>query len=88
MDIKDFEGLTRYKLILPTIYVFSWICMLIGPTLFEATYIRICVFFLVYADIKVLVFFITTIIVCVKGNKVLNKYKNNETNFVGGQGNR
>lgn len=34
MDIKDFEGLTKFKLIVPTIYVCSWLCMILGPVLF------------------------------------------------------
>lgn len=38
MDIKDFEGITKYKIIVPTLYVCSWICMILGPLLFDVVY--------------------------------------------------
>jgi hypothetical protein len=34
MDIKDFQGLTKFKFIIPTLYVCAWISMILGPTLF------------------------------------------------------
>ena len=73
MDIRDFEGLTKFKLIIPTIYVCSWLCMILGPTLFEVTYAKICVFFLIYTDIKILMLFAIMIIVLVKSNKAFKK---------------
>lgn len=76
MDIKDFEGLTKYKIIIPTIYVLSWICMLLGPPLFDVTYERICIFFLFYVDVKVLVLFVTMIIVTIKSNRIFKRILN------------
>ena len=34
MDIRDFEGLTKFKLIIPAVYIISWISMFMGPSLF------------------------------------------------------
>ena len=73
MDIKDFEGLTKFKLIIPTIYVCSWLCMILGPTLFDVTYAKKCVFFLLYTDIKILMLFAIRRIVLVKSNKPCKK---------------
>lgn len=78
MDIQDFQGLTKYKFVLPTFYVFSWICMLLGPTLFETTYARICVFIFVYTDIKIVLFFINMIIINVKAHRIFQKHANKE----------
>ena len=34
MDIEDFEGLTKYKIFVPALYVLSWISMFTGPSFF------------------------------------------------------
>lgn len=73
MDIKDFEGLTKFKILIPTIYVCSWLCMVLGPTLFEKTYTRICVFFLIYTDLKILMLFSIMVVVLIKSRHAFKK---------------
>lgn len=35
MDSDDFEGVYKFKLIIPIIYVISWVLMLTGPFYLE-----------------------------------------------------
>jgi len=34
MDINDFKGLRKFKIIIPTLYICGWICMIFGPVYF------------------------------------------------------
>ncbi len=76
MDIKDFEGTTKFKIIIPTLYICSWLCMILGPIFFDVTYERICVFFIFYTDIKILLFFVIMIIITVKSQKIFKRAQN------------
>lgn len=73
MDIRDFQGLTKYKIIVPTIYVCSWLAMLFGPLFFDVLYQRICIFFLVYLDFKVMILFSIITIALVKNHLALKR---------------
>lgn len=73
MDIRDFQGLTKFKFIIPTIYVCSWIAMLFGPVFFDVVYQRICIFFLIYLDLKVIILFSIITIALVKNHKLLKR---------------
>ena len=43
MDIADFQGIFKFKLIIPTLYVCSWIAVFLGPSLFPVVYQRYCI---------------------------------------------
>lgn len=73
MDIRDFEGLTKFKVIVPTIYVCSWISMLIGPVFFDAVYERICAFFLTILAIRVCINFIIMVIATIKSHFIFKR---------------
>ena len=53
MDIKDFEGLTKYKVFIPALYVLSWITMFAGPSLFPVQYQMYSIALILYFAIKV-----------------------------------
>ena len=38
MDIRDFEGLTKYKIIVPVVYIISWISLFLGPYFYPVPY--------------------------------------------------
>jgi hypothetical protein len=38
MDITDFEGNFKYKLIIPTLYVLNWIFIFLGPSVMPVVY--------------------------------------------------
>ena len=78
MDIRDFQGITKFKFIIPTFYVISWFCMIFGPTFFQSTYVKICVLFVIYADIKLIMLFVIMVIVSIKGHRILTKYQQSQ----------
>lgn len=75
MDINDFRGLTKFKIIAPTFYILSWLMMLFGPVYFDVLYQRICIFILIYADLKILTLLIIMIIITYKSYFVLKRAK-------------
>ena len=66
MDIRDFEGLTKFKLIIPILYVISWVCMVVGPSFFPTIYQKICIGCFLYVLYKILWVLTTMLIVLFK----------------------
>lgn len=58
MDISDFQGTYQYKLILPTVYILSWVSMFAGPIYYPIVYEYVNHICLFYSLIKV----VTTLI--------------------------
>ena len=52
MDPADFEGIFKWKLLIPGMYVLNWILMIIGPLLFQRGYQIYCVTVIVYSLVK------------------------------------
>lgn len=73
MDIGDFAGLTKYKLVIPFIYVVSWICMIIGPSFFPVVYQKISIGILIYLGFKVFWIFLTMLIILIKSWSLISK---------------
>ena len=48
MDISDFINNFKYKLLIPGIYLLSWLFMFIGPTFFQAAYQNVCIVLMLY----------------------------------------
>ena len=48
MDINDFKDSFKYKLLIPGVYLLSWILMFTGPTFFQAEYQNICIVIMLY----------------------------------------
>lgn len=78
MDIRDFEGLTKYKIVIPLLYIISWVCMFVGPSFFPIVYQKIAIVFIVYLTYKLSWVFITMIIVLVKSWPLINRAKNQQ----------
>lgn len=84
MDIRDFEGLTKYKLIIPLIYVLSWLGMLFGPLFFPVIYQKICISFIVFLTLRIFYMFVIMVIVLYKSSKMFTlakKLENNENYY-------
>ena len=75
MDINDFKGLTKFKVIIPSIYIFSWLTMLTGPVFFDYVYSRFCIFFLIYTNVKVLILISIMLIATVKSSKIFKRIR-------------
>lgn len=67
MDIRDFEGLTKFKVIIPAMYVLSWISMFMGPSLFPVAYQKFTIACLFYTLYKIINVFLYMIVVTCKG---------------------
>lgn len=75
MDIRDFEGLTKFKVIVPLVYVISWISMFMGPSFFPVTYQQFTIGCMIYTIIKILNVFLGMIIVTIKSQEVFRRAK-------------
>jgi hypothetical protein len=75
MDIRDFEGLTKFKLIIPALYIISWVCMILAPSFFPVVYQRFCIGLLIYLDIKIAWVFLTMAVVLVKSWPLITRAK-------------
>lgn len=73
MDIRDFENIYKYKLILPALYIISWICMFLGPSLFPVVYQRICFIILCYLAVKVVSFGFINLVLLIGNWRILNR---------------
>jgi hypothetical protein len=73
MDIRDFEDIYKFKLILPALYIVSWISMFLGPSLFPVVYQRICFAILLYMGIKMLSFGFINFVLLVENCRILSR---------------
>lgn len=73
MDINDFQGLFKFKLVIPALYLISWAMMFTGPYFFSVAYQTISFGFLVYLAIKVSIMFFIAIMAFFRTQKVLNR---------------
>lgn len=55
MDIKDFEGLTKFKLIIPGLYILSWVSMFLGPNIYPIEYQKYSLIMLLYLIIRLMI---------------------------------
>lgn len=78
MDIRDFEGLTKFKLFIPMIYIINWVCMFMGPSFFPVVYQKMSIGLLLYLLTKIVYIFITTIIVLCKSWSLMNRLEDEE----------
>lgn len=76
MDIRDFEGIYKYKLILPAMYIISWIAMFLGPSVFPIAYQKICFLVLIYMGFRLLIFGFINFVLLIGNCRILSKVKN------------
>lgn len=77
MNIEDFKGLTKFKVIIPLVYVLSWIAMFMGPIFFPVGYQQFTIGCLIFTIIKIATVFIGMIIVTIKSQSVFRKAREN-----------
>ena len=82
MDIEDFKGLTKYKVLLPLVYIWSWISMFVGPSFFPVQYQNYSIFFIVYFIVKITFICATTFMVNIKTYKLFNRIGYDPENHV------
>lgn len=52
MHIKDFQGMFKFKIFIPALYLTSWFMMVMGPLLFDTAYQLICFGAILYFVVK------------------------------------
>lgn len=72
MDIKDFDNLGSYKLIIPITYIINWILMIIGPIFYPVNYQVYAFIAKAYLAAKSVHAFVNTIIGFIFANAILN----------------
>lgn len=73
MDIRDFEGIYKYKLILPAMYIISWIAMFLGPSLFPVVYQAICFGILLWMAFKLLTLGFINFVLLIGNTRILRR---------------
>lgn len=73
MDLRDFQGLTRYKIIIPLLYVISWICMFAGPSFFPVVYQNISLILVSFLLYKLVWVFLTMVYVTIKSISIFKR---------------
>ncbi len=48
MDLTDFKESKKYKVIMPALYVISWILMFVGPHYFPVTFMNMYMVLAIY----------------------------------------
>ena len=66
MDIRDFDGMFKYKLVIPALFIISWISMFAGPAFFPALYQKIAIGIIIYLVFKVFTLAIIMIYINIK----------------------
>ena len=75
MDIRDFEGLTKFKVIVPAMYILSWVSMFMGPSLFPVVYQKFSIFCLLYILGKIMMVAFTMMYVTINGYSQVSRGK-------------
>jgi hypothetical protein len=75
MDIADFHGLFKFKLLIPAIYVLSWIGVFLGPSLFPVIYQRYCMGLWLFLLGKMIYIFFNMTVILVRTYKTLKGYE-------------
>lgn len=75
MDIRDFEGLTKFKVVIPLLYIISWVCMFVGPTFFPVIYQKLSIGLLIYLVYKIMWVFTTMAIVLIRSWPLISRAK-------------
>lgn len=73
MDIGDFEGNFKYKLIIPTIYVLNWILIFLGPSVIPVAYQWYSIFGWSFMIVKMLIMDFNMLVILKRTYQTLTK---------------
>ena len=74
---EDFEGLYKFKFLVPSVYIISWSLMIFGSIFFPEEYQTICIIIVIYSLGKTFGLIIGGIYAVCKLNTILS-YKEEE----------
>lgn len=75
METKDFEGIYKYKFIMPGLYILTFVSMFLGPFYFPKLSQTIFFVILAYVSIRILMFGLTSFYVLYENMRILNRVK-------------
>jgi len=73
MDIKDFEGMFKYKLFMPALYILSWIAMFTGPHFYPVAYQQYSIIMIGYLVFKVFIITFILLYIAIRNQMILSK---------------
>ena len=75
MRNHEYINIFKYKLIVPAVYIVSWLMMIIGPFFFDKMYQVYCVLLGIYAMLKGLQNLVGVSIASYKFNRLMKRVK-------------
>lgn len=75
MNPKDFDGIYKWKFLVPIIYIMNWSLVIIGPLLIPYAYQIFCMTVIVYSLLKGLGLCLGTLVSLINLKKTIKKLK-------------
>jgi hypothetical protein len=75
MGVKDFEGIYKWKFLIPSLYVINWLLIIVGPLFFPYAYQIYCMTIIVYSVFKTLGLCLGTLVSLIKLKSTINQLK-------------
>lgn len=66
MDHKDFNGIKKWKFLIPAFYLINWTLMIAGPLLFPFAYQIYCIIIIAYSTLKTMGLCLGTLVGLIK----------------------
>lgn len=75
MDLKDFEGVYKWKFLVPSVYMINWAFIPIGTIFFPYAYQIMCMIVIVYSVLKTLGLCLGTLVSLIKFKSSLKQIR-------------
>lgn len=72
---EDFEGVYKWKFLIPGLYIVSWLLMIFGPLFFPYPYQIFCIIIIVYSLLKTLGLTFGTLVALIMQYRTLKQLK-------------
>jgi hypothetical protein len=73
MDMEDFRHNYKYKLLIPGIYIMTWVMMFAGPFILPVLYQKICIFLTLYLTAKSLILMTIAVLAFLSNSRILDR---------------
>lgn len=73
MDIKDFEGISYFRFLVPTVYVLTWLAMVVGPETASLLYRECAMALTIFITCKAFYQVVLNFILVMRGNAVIKR---------------
>ena len=73
MDLKDFEGISYFKFLVPIVYVLTWLAMVVGPETASVLYRECAITLTIFITAKAFYQVVLNFILVMKGRAVIKR---------------